>query len=118
MSPSQSAAYASAQASVEASAAALAEVAFSVWFGISRREATVLGVLFRAKGSAVDRCSLASSVGSTPSTISVAIHHLRRSMDGEAIDQEPGQGYRLTESGRSECLAVLWKLGEEMRSAA
>lgn len=94
-------------------------MAFREWFGLSPLEAEMLSVLYSA-GAAVftPRALLASRLKTTPGTVPVHMTFVREALETEAIDNEPGRGYRLTDAGMAECRAALWSLGEELRSAA
>lgn len=96
-----------------------ARLAFADWFGLQPTTARVLVALYRAAGAPTTSTRLADIAAATART--VRTHHLkwlRQAMESEAIDREPGAGYLLTETGRAECLAVLWAMGEELRRAS
>ena len=91
--------------------------AFQSWFGLEPGATRVLVALYGEGPHKPLALATAAFVG--PATL--ARHHipnLRRALDSEAIDYCPNEGYRLTESGRAECLAVLWSMGEELRRAS
>ena len=95
-----------------------AHTAYCHWFGIQPGAATVLTVLYSQKGHPLTMGELADKSHTTPGTVEVQLVCLRKALDDEAIDHIPGQGYALTESGMSECRAVLWTVGEELRRAS
>ena len=91
--------------------------AFQHWFGLEKASARVLGCLYEAKGP---RPTLALARDAEVSPGSLVDHHvksLRRALNSEGLDWD-ASGYRLTEEGRSECKAVLWQIGEELRRAS
>jgi predicted transcriptional regulator len=94
-------------------------VAFSHWFGLERASSFVLMELYNKAPAPQLASDIARATGSTAST--VINHHLvklRQALNSEAIDFEPGQGYRLTDEGMDECRAVLWGMAEELRRAS
>lgn len=93
-------------------------VAFVVWFGLRPGEARVLTELYAADGSPLRMSNLAHRTQLKAGAMGFHISHLRRALETEAIDSEPGAGYRLTESGMAECRAALWQMGEELRRAS
>lgn len=91
--------------------------AFASWFGLEAATTRVLLTLYQAH-MALPVFDLAVSAEVTPH--SLVRHHmprLRQTLDNEAVDRSAG-GYWLTEAGRQECLAVLWRIGEELRRAS
>lgn len=63
------------------------ELAFGIWFGLAPHLAALLAEMF---------------AGLTITTFRTNIHKLRNALNSEAIDTTPA-GYRLTETGLSEC---------------
>jgi hypothetical protein len=49
----------------------------------------------------------------------VAFHivDIRRALEVESLDCEPGRGYSLTEEGLAECRDALLRIGDELRRA-
>ncbi len=90
--------------------------AFRAWFALSDREAEVLGVLYEASGDYLNPSRIAMLAGVQAGSVKVHIHRIRQALDSEAVDCAHG-GYALTEPGVSECRAVLWTIGEELRRA-
>lgn len=89
---------------------------FREWFGLTAAQADLLSVLF-GEESAITAPELALRAGVVRSAICTHVSAIRRALDTEALDRD-GDGYRLTQAGRAECLAALWTLGEELRHAA
>lgn len=92
------------------------KAAFQSWFGLQLSTTRVLAELYRGGDRPVELARRAE-VGAA-SLVQHHIPRLRQALDDEAIDYAPGEGYRLTEAGRAECLAVLWQIGEELRRAS
>lgn len=94
------------------------KAAFSSWFGLERTSTVVLVQLYRLGGEPVTAEQLAVLSASTRS--GVQNHHvskLRQALNTEGLDFEPGRGYRLTDEGMAECLAVLRSMSAELLAA-
>jgi hypothetical protein len=52
-----------------------------------------------------------------PGSVPFHVVDIRRALEVEAVDCEPGKGYCLTEEGLAECRDALLRLGEELRRA-
>ena len=87
------------------------------WFGLTDLEAQWLGLLYERGEAWVSTLELQGRFKVSAGAVRQRIHHLRMALECEAIDCDPGQGYRLTETGRGECRGVLWQMGEELRRA-
>jgi hypothetical protein len=89
---------------------------FRDWFGLTPTQSAMLSALFESVGY-VAPAILALAVGCASQHVKQRISEIRQAMEAEAIDTMNG-AYGLTETGRAECLAALWLVGEELRSAA
>ena len=89
--------------------------AFRWWFGLTDYEARWLTLLYERGDAWSGTCALASHFGVSKTQVRVQISRLRAALEAEAIDTDPGRGYRLTDLGRGECRGALWSLAEELR---
>ena len=92
-------------------------MAFREWFGLTRAQADLLRALYDADGGLMTPRELAAAAGVAAGAISYHLVDIRRALEAEAVDTEPGHGYRLTEEGLAECRAALVRIGEELRRA-
>lgn len=82
-------------------------VAFTHYFGLSRRPASLLVVLYEGRHAHHPGESLAVLTLTTPRAIQEQIRQLRATLETEAIDFADGAGYRLTDVGVAECDTAL-----------
>jgi hypothetical protein len=96
-------------------------MALQHWFGLERGSSRVLTALYQQRDGALSAADLALASGCTAHAMrSHHIPQLREAMempDSEAVDFEAG-GYRLTETGRAQCLEAIRQMGEELVAAA
>lgn len=92
-------------------------LAFQDWFGLTRAAAELLAALYEAQGQAMPAPELARTAGVAPGAVGFHLVAIRRALECEGLDREPGQGYRLSEIGLEECRKVLHALGDELRRA-
>ena len=92
--------------------------AFREWFGLDRGCASVLLVLFQSGETPINKRDLARQADTTAGTIWGYVRRLRQVLESEAIDFEPGEGYRLTDTGLAECKAVLRRAADELGALA
>ena len=92
-------------------------LAFQDWFGLTRAAAELLAALYQAEGRPMPAPELARAAGVAPGAVGFHLVSIRRALECEGLDREPGQGYRLSEIGLEECREVLHALGEELRRA-
>lgn len=92
-------------------------LAFQDWFGLTRAAAELLAALYEAQGEAMAGPELARVAGVAPGAVGFHLVFIRRALECEGLDREPGLGYRLSEIGLEECRQVLRALGEELRRA-
>jgi DNA-binding response OmpR family regulator len=97
--------------------AAAWRIAFRDWFGLWRSSADLLTVLYAAQGQVCTPSELAREACISEGAVCFHIHQLRTALEAEALDTEPGEGYRLTEEGLAECRAVLHALADELARA-
>lgn len=81
--------------------------AFEHWFGIWPTVADVLIMLLNARGEYITPAVIAGENGVNINAVITRIYRLRQAMNTEAIDQELGRGYRLTEVGIGEASLAL-----------
>jgi len=96
-------------------------MALQHWFGLERGSSRVLLALYQQRERALTAADLAKATGCTAHAMrSHHIPQIREAMempDSEAVDFEPG-GYRLTDTGRAQCLEAIRQMGEELIAAA
>lgn len=92
--------------------------AFMHWFGISGAQASVLWLLFTAKGAYRTAAQLAAVESTTPDAMLMRITRLRQAMDCEAVDSAQACGYRLTDIGLGECQTALREFGASLLGRA
>jgi hypothetical protein len=93
-------------------------MAFREWFGLTRAQASLLAALFAAQGGLMTARQLAAAGGVAAGAITYHLVDVRRALEAEGLDTEPGCGYRLTEVGLAECREALRRLGQELMAAA
>ena len=93
-------------------------MAFREWFGLTRAQSDLLAVLFAANGAVLSPAQWGAAAGVAPGSITFHLVDIRRALEAEAVDTEPGRGYRLTEEGLAECRDALVRLGQELMGAA
>ena len=87
------------------------------WFGLTEYEARWLSLLFERAGEWTSVAHLAGTFGVSSSQVRVQISRLRQALEPEAIDTNPGLGYRLTDLGLGECRGAAWTMSEELKRA-
>ena len=96
-------------------------MALQHWFGLERGSSRVLVALYQQRDAALSPADLAQASGCTAHAMrSHHIPQIREAMempDSEAVDFEAG-GYRLTDTGRAQCLEAIRQMGEELVAAA
>lgn len=92
-------------------------MAFRVWFGLTPAQAELLLALYDAQGEPMSPQALGEAAGVSARAVTFHVVDIRRALEPEALDTEPGRGYCLTEEGLAECRAALLAIGEELRAA-
>jgi predicted ArsR family transcriptional regulator len=96
-------------------------MALQHWFGLERGSSRVLLALYQQRTAPLTAADLAKATGCTAHAMrSHHIPQIREAMempDSEAVDFEAG-GYRLTETGRAQCLEAIRQMGEELVAEA
>ena len=93
-------------------------MAFREWFGLTRAQANILAALYVADGAFRSQSELGAAAGIAPGSAPFHLVDIRRALEVEAVDSEPGKGYRLTQGGLAECRDALVRLGQELLGAA
>ena len=65
-------------------------LAFQDWFGLTRAAAEVLAALYDAQGRALPGPELARSAGVSPGAVGFHLVFIRRALECEGLDHEPG----------------------------
>lgn len=87
---------------------------FRQWFGVTPSEARVLLALYQAQGRILSGYNLSLLAGVTEYSVPTHVHRLRTAMRPEALDQERGQGYRLSQIGQGECRTAIAQMIHEL----
>jgi hypothetical protein len=93
-------------------------MAFREWFGLTRAQANILAELYAAAGGFRTSRELGAAAGTAAGSAPFHLVDIRKALEVEAVDSEPGRGYRLTDEGMAECRDALLRIGQELLGAA